>query len=366
MRVDASHLAGAGHVMRCLTLADALRETGMATRFVCREHPGNLISFIQGRGYPVDSLPAAPAPAHTLTISAGSEDPYQLWLGVCWEDDASQTRSAIEASGIPAWLVVDHYAIDERWERALRSAIGRLLVIDDLANRHHDADILVDQTVGRLASDYQALVNPGCELRCGVENVLLRTEFDRWRERSLARREAPALRRILVSLGGVDRDNTSRDVLLLLDECVLPPDVEICVILGASSPWVSDIRELAQRLRNRTELKVAVTDMAAHLATADLVIGAAGTSAWERCCLGVPTLMLMLADNQKDIAARLSSMGAARLLPAGPAFRASLVQAVRELLEDPRLLREMSDRAAALVPGSGAGRLARIMAGSRE
>lgn len=346
--------------MRCLTLADALRANGAISRFICREHPGNLISHVLGRGYDVVRLP----PVARALPEAGKAEPYSEWLGVPWEDDAAQTLAAMTAREIPEWLIVDHYALDERWERAVRVGCRNLLVIDDLANRRHDADILLDQTFGRQQVDYQGLLNPGCELRCGVENVLLRPEFDEWRARSLARRSDPVLKRILVSLGGVDKDNVSRDILLALDQCGLPSDVEICLVLGESSPWVPEMWKLAGQLQTKVELKVAVANMAELLAGCDLAIGAAGTSAWERCCLGVPTLMLVLADNQREIAARLSSTGAAGLLPRGPGLQAELAAAVQRLMNAPVSLRRMSEKAASLVPCSGAGRLARDITGA--
>jgi UDP-2,4-diacetamido-2,4,6-trideoxy-beta-L-altropyranose hydrolase len=240
------------------------------------------------------------------------------------------------------------------------------LVLDDLANRRHDADILLDQTFGRQQADYRSLVNAGCELRCGVENVLLRPEFDDWRPRSLARRtSSPALKSILVSLGGVDKDNLSREVLLALDRCGFLPDAEICLVLGESSPWGAEMRQLVETLMLRVELKVAVGNMAELLAGCDLAVGAAGTSAWERCCLGVPTLMLVLADNQREIATRLSSTGAAQLLPSGPALQKQLIEAVQGFRAEPDRLLGMSEKAAALVPCSGASGLARAMAGAR-
>jgi len=359
-RVDASLKSGAGHVMRCLTLADVLRENGAVCRFVCRAHPGNLIAFVQQRGYDVVTLPRAPdRPAAEPT--AGT---YAEWLGATWQDDASQTLAALAAAGTQDWLVVDHYALDERWERAVRASVRRVLIIDDLANRRHDADVLLDQTFGRDANDYQGLTNPACELRCGIEHVLLRAEFDHWRQPSLARRESSRLGRMVVSLGGVDKDNISSEILLALDRCELPADVEICVVLGESAPWIAEMRQLVRRLASNVELRVAVSNMAELLAGCDLAVGAAGTSAWERCCLGVPTLMLVLADNQREIAARLAATGAAQLLVSGPGLQDQLVGAVTALQSDLTRLLTMSHKAAALVPRSGASRLASDMVGA--
>lgn len=359
-RVDSSLEIGAGHVMRCLTLADALRVNGSTCFFVCRAQPGDLISLIQQRGYEVLLLPVL----STDPKDAGEGCSYGQWLGLPWHKDAEQTLQALSVRKIaPEWLVVDHYALDERWERALHGGCLNLLVIDDLANRRHDADVLLDQTFGRKQADYQGLVNPGCELRCGVVNVLLRPEFDVWRERSFARRTASDLRRIFVNFGGVDKDNLSREVVLALDECGLPSDVVICLVLGHASPWVAETRQLLLGLKHKVELRVACDSIAELLAGCDLAIGAAGSSAWERCFLGVPTLMFTLADNQREIATRLASAGAAKLLSFGATLQYQLIDTVQGLLADPCGLLTMSANAAKLVPCNGTRRLAHDMIG---
>ncbi len=352
-RVDASLEAGAGHVMRCLTLANALRAENVICRFICRVLPGNLIAMINQRGYEVLSLP----PIATKPMHPAEKGPYAGWLGVSWREDANQSLAAMATFEMPEWVVVDNYALDEQWERAVRAGCRRVFVIDDLANRRHDADILLDQTYGRERTDYLGLVDPECKLRCGVEYVLLRPEFDEWRSRSRCRRVTPKLMRILVSLGGVDFTNLSRRILLALDQCDLPSDVQICVVLGESSPWIADIQQLAKQARINIEIQVAVSNMAELLSGCDLAIGAAGSSAWERCCLGVPTLMLVLADNQSEIATKLSNEGVAMILPTGADLEARVISSVQLFLADPVSLKYMSDKAAAMVPSSGVKRL---------
>jgi UDP-2,4-diacetamido-2,4,6-trideoxy-beta-L-altropyranose hydrolase len=356
-RVDASIDSGAGHVMRCLTLAQALHHLGAVCRFVCREHPGHLIAHIREQGHEVLTLPAAESHAPV----AAQTDDFAHWLGADWSEDARQTQGALAAFGVQDWLVVDHYGLDEQWERAVRPCGRHLLVIDDLANRRHDADILLDQTFGRDAGDYQGLTNPACERRCGIDNVLLRHEFEQWRHHSLTRRTHPRLERIVISMGGVDKDNMTRDVLLAIQRDERLSHAAVCVVLGANSPWIHDISELARHGPPRVHVHVAVSNMAELLANCDLAIGAAGTSSWERCCLGVPTLMFVLADNQREVAARLSEVGAARLLQRGPDLQQQVVDALTALRTAPEGLRGMSKVAASLVPRSGAGRLARAM-----
>lgn len=354
-RVDASLDCGIGHVMRCLTLAGALRDLGATCRFVCRQHPGNLLAFIAERGYEVLGLP------HTVGQALAADDEYAGWIGATWQTDAAQTVDALRPQGPHDWLIVDHYGLDEQWEQAVDGLARHVLVIDDLANRRHRADILLDQTLGRNAADYAALANPGCALRCGIDHVLLRAEFEHWRGPSLKRRSHGAVERIVVSLGGIDKPNLSRDVLLSLHGSASLAGGQVCVVLGGMSPWIEEMRQLVERLGATVELRVAVSNMAELLAGCDLAIGAAGTSAWERCCLGVPTLVFVLADNQRKIAEELAKSGAAWVIGTGSHWRERLTEAVETLVAHPQLLLTMSHEASRLVVGGGAERLAAEM-----
>lgn len=345
-RVDASLQIGAGHVMRCLTLANALREQGAICRFVCRAQAGDLIDLLLEQKHEVLTLPAP----LSKPAQANNAAPYADWLMTTWQIDAQQTQAALSAAGIQDWLVVDHYALDAQWERSVDSTYRHLLVIDDLANRQHHADLLLDQTFERKNIAYQPLVNPECELLCGVEYALLRPEFDAWRAHSLKSRESAKLKRVLISLGGVDQANISREILLALRDPRLSSDFEICLVLGASSPWIEEMRRMSEAMPN-VELNVAADNMAELLSRCDLAIGAAGSSVWERCCLGVPTLMLVLAKNQQEIAAQLSAAGAAESLTSGSDLHEQVIRAVQAI--NSAQLSEMSRKAAALVQGSG-------------
>jgi len=141
IRVDSSNAIGSGHVMRCLTLADSLREKGCNCQFVCRNHPGNLSALIQEKGYRVTLLPLQEFQVEAYPHHAD-------WVGADWQIDAKETGSLIATLETPpAWLVIDHYGLDARWETSLRPAVGRIFVIDDLADRTHDCDCLLDQNL---------------------------------------------------------------------------------------------------------------------------------------------------------------------------------------------------------------------------
>lgn len=349
-RADASLQIGTGHVMRCLTLADALRERGADCRFVSRKLPGHLIAWVRQRGYDVCVLPAP-----TVGQSVSATPLYAAWLGVAPELDARQTLAALGA-GID-WLVLDHYGLDADWESALRPACQRLLVIDDLADRRHLADLLLDQNLGRSAADYDGLLPDSCHRLVGPRYALLRPEFSAYRAASLNRRQTGEMHQLLISMGGVDKDNATGAALTALAGARLPATCRIVVVMGPHAPWREAVADQLSSLPWPTEMRVAVTDMARLIADSDLAIGAAGTSAWERCCLGLPTLTVVLADNQREGAAALQATGCVELLATTQTGFSDLPQKLAAMLVPSRLA-AMQAACAALTDGLGAMRLA--------
>lgn len=351
-RADASLQIGTGHVMRCLTLADALAARGADCQFICGAHEGNLIEFIRGKGYVAHALPIAHEASTGLTApgpEASTPLAHSHWLGATQAQDA-EACAPILAAQRPDWLIADHYALDARWECALAPHYRKLMVIDDLADRPHACDLLLDQTFGRDAADYRALVPADCHLLCGSQYALLRPEFAALRPYSLQRRAQPALRELLITMGGVDKDNATGQVLHALRTCPLPAESRITVVMGATAPWLEDVRTQAQDMPWPTRVLVGVSDMAQLMADSDLAIGAAGATSWERCCVGVPTIMLVLAENQRKIAEALCEPGAAHLFDASKLNNRPLI--THEYLE-PLWLGAMSAAAAAITDGLG-------------
>jgi UDP-2,4-diacetamido-2,4,6-trideoxy-beta-L-altropyranose hydrolase len=300
---------GIGHAMRCLSLADALRGGGAECRFVCREHPGHIGRQVRSRGHEVRMLPA-PDPGRPV---AAAIPPHASWLGTGWEQDAQQTIEAIR-DGAWDWLVVDHYGVDERWERALRGSASRIMVIDDLADRRHDCDLLLDQNLGRGAADYDDLVAASRKL-IGPGYALLRQQFPGLRPSSLERRRATGgIGNILVSLGGGDPANVTAEVLSTLTACAVAPGCRVTVVSSARSPWLESLRSMADTMPFACTILADVENMAELMAESDMMIGAAGSTSWERCCLGVPGISIVIADNQRDVAAALQSAGATEVL----------------------------------------------------
>lgn len=354
-RADASLLMGSGHVMRCLTLAEVLRARGAQCHFISRAHPGHLFDTIRQRGFAVTALPAGLATPHT-NAPAGIAPTLQLeraaWLGCDWQTDAGQT-SAILATLQPDWLVTDHYALAQPWEAALKPHYKKLMVIDDLADRAHCCDLLLDQNLSRQPQDYVRLVPAQCEVLTGPHYALLRPEFAALRTYSLQRRaNAPQLKQLLITMGGVDQTNATAQVLLALKNCALPADCRITVVMGLTAPWLNNIRELAAQMPWPTEVVLNVNDMPLRMANSDLAIGAAGSTSWERCCLGLPTLMVVLAENQQLGAHALEAAHAALLIGALSAIATQLPMAVADLIDSERKSR-MSLAASAVTDGRG-------------
>lgn len=357
-RVDASTLIGSGHVMRCLTLADALAESGACCYFVMRAQSGSLERMVKGRGHRVLMLPK---PQETISEVSGNSASHASWLGTDWHSDASETVSAL--AGIePDWLVVDHYALDQKWEALVSSYAARVMVIDDLADRHHDCDLLLDQNLGRLERDYDGLVPNRANRLIGPGYALLRLEFSDARDESLARREHAKVETVLVSMGGVDKENITGDVLTILESIAEVRACRVTVVLGASCPNIDAVSRQAEFSPLPVELHVNAGNMAELMAGADLAIGAAGGSAWERCCLGLPALLVVMADNQRDGAQALHETGAALCIGGIEDIQESLPAAIGSVFE-PSVLREMSQRAAAICDGSGVDRIINALTG---
>lgn len=352
-RTDASIEIGTGHVMRCLTLADALRKRGAETIFICRPHRGHLLEQIRERGHQARTLPPPPASYSRTT----DDTRHAVWLGLEWEQDAQETLQLLGEEHAD-WLVVDHYALDRRWEQALRRACDRLMVMDDLADRAHDCDLLLDPTHGREIINYVGLTPTEAKSLLGPEYALLRPEFAALRSESLTRREKPELRQLLIAMGGIDKDNATAAVLGALNSSALPSDTQIIAVMGAASPWLDEVRACAARIRFEMQVQVNVPDMAQMMAASDLAIGAGGGTSWERCCLGLPAFILSLAENQHAMAKSLEDAGAVIAVESAADLTLRLNDLLRASAIAPFLARA-SREAAQVTDGRGAERVCR-------
>jgi UDP-2,4-diacetamido-2,4,6-trideoxy-beta-L-altropyranose hydrolase len=343
-RADASLTIGTGHVMRCLTLARELAARGHECRFLCRDLPGGLGALVAAE-FPLALLRAPDGPA------PDGPPAHAAWAGVSWQRDAAETRTA---AGVADWLVVDHYAFDARWQRAARPAGARVMVLDDLADRPHDCDLLLDQNLGRDGADYDAMLPDHAERLIGPRYALLRPEFAAARPAALARRGGP-LRHLLIAPGGVDAGNVTGLCLTALATLPLPDGFRVTVALGPTAPHLAALRAMALPFACTV---LAGADMAALMSDADLCIGAAGGSAWERCALGLPTLQLVLAENQRTGAEALAIAGAALPLGTPDEGLPQRLATAFVTLADPAQRAAIAKAAARITDGRGAARVA--------
>jgi len=305
-RVDASLEVGTGHVMRCLTLAQALKENGANVEFICREHDGNLIDKIRSSGFNVHGLEAFEQ------TKVDNKLAHSHWLGATQEQDAHDCVNLLETEKLD-WLIVDHYALDEQWEKILKPYCKKIMAIDDLADRKHQCDVLLDQTFGRQQEDYLSFTNRDCQLLLGSQYALLRPEFAKWRPYSLKRRYKPAFKQLFINMGGVDVDNITESILDELKRCNLPNNLKIIIVMGSLAPHLESVKSKALALPYKIEIKVDVGNMAEIMANSDVAIGAAGSTTWERCCLGLPTIQIVTAKNQQFLAETLARYNVVKL-----------------------------------------------------
>lgn len=303
-RVDSSNIIGTGHVIRCLTLADKIREHGLDSVFVCRDHPGNVSRVIQEKGFELELLPGINLENKTNGGNKNlSVDDYST--------DAQETLQVIKGrSGLASWVIVDHYNFDREWEtKAAESAIG-LMVIDDLANRIHECDILLDQNLAALSRGrYADLVPRYCELLLGPKYALLQNQYGLLRK-ATSRLRRP-VRKILVSLGGSDPYNLTGTVAnLILEGC---PEIQLDLVVGPAFAHGDSIkREFSKN--PFVIIHEGLTTLAPLMAETDLMVGTGGTSSWERLALAVPSITLVVADNQWENGEWLEKLNLAKVI----------------------------------------------------
>lgn len=313
-RVDASNLIGTGHVMRCRTLASVLQLRGAHIRFVTRKHFGHLAEILACDGFQVELLPGPDG--------VGCEAGYAGWLGVSQVQDARQTITALRGVMCDL-LVVDHYALDSVWESLLRPHTSQFMVIDDLANREHDCDVLLDQNYSLLGRKrYEACVSVSCQLLLGPRYALLRPEYAKARELLEPRRSS--IQRVLIYMGGSDSANITGMALRALSTSRLR-HLDVDVVTGSNFVFQAEIAEIV-KARPRTQVYGQQPHLAGLMATADISVGAGGATTWERLCLGLRSLVVSIADNQVPGCEALALSGLIRYLGRAENVSASMIE----------------------------------------
>lgn len=287
-RVDSSEQIGTGHVMRCVTLAQMLRQQGAQIFFVCRSDTGHLNNWIQEQGFPL----------------------FELTYGIFHQkNDAVATVQVLKKMNLNIdWLIVDHYELDAQWEKIVYDFVQHVMVIDDLANRKHVCDCLLDQNYLKdMEKRYEAFVPTNCHLMLGPSYLLLRNEFYEAKKK-WPRSFREEVRRMLIFYGGSDPTNETEKVLQAIEKVGVPKRLHIDVVIGNANRKKETIKKLSKSLS--ASFHCQIDYLAELIAKADVSFGAGGVTMWERCFLGLPSLVTVVAENQKATTEAAAEAGA--------------------------------------------------------
>lgn len=350
-RVDASSQIGTGHFMRCLTLADGLKQRGAQIRFVSRYLPEHFRGMLAAKGHEFVLLDRKQNDADLDELA------HARWLGASQIQDAGDSIQALFDTNWD-WLIVDHYALDLRWESILRRTVKKILVIDDIADRQHDCDMLLDQNLhAGMENRYLGKVTAHCQLLLGPRYALLRDEFRELREQVKPR--TGTVKRILVFLGGMDVDNCTGHIIETLAGINFK-EIQVDVVIGGQHPYRAEIE--TNCATQGFICHVQTDKMAELMVAADLAIGAGGSASWERCCLGLPTLTIAVADNQIDIVKGLDLFGACIFVGDIKTASVSIIRReIVSLLSTQNQIKILSEKSYLLTDGLGVDRVCQAM-----
>lgn len=348
-RVDASFIIGIGHIIRCQTLANTLKKQGIEIHFIIRELPGHLAQKLIQEGFKVTLLPP---PENESQIN------FSPWLGACQQIDAEQTMAVIKGQQYD-WLIVDHYGLDIFWETQFRLYFSKIMIIDDLANRFHDCDILLDQNFVKTHHKlYKKLVPKKCQLLLGPLYTLLRPEYLNYQ--TLKRSHKNIIRRVFISMGGTDNSNLTCKIIDALNNPLLA-HLEVDIVIGFNFIHKNDLINHAN-LRPHTNIHINPPQLADLMAKADLAIGAGGSTTWERIFMGLPSIVLSLADNQVANSEALEACGLIQYL--GNAYSIDIIKIEKAILKQiaaPSNLVKFLNKCRALVDGKGVSRISQFI-----
>ena len=351
-RVDSSNVIGFGHLLRCLTLAKVLRQRGIECAFICRNHPGNIAARVEESGFKLFML-ATRGDQFRFTGKAGAEN--DKWLGATWKKDAAETCQVLMHIQ-PDWLIVDHYSIDIDWETTLAPNFKKLVVIDDMADRDHCCDLLLDQNLFvEMQNRYDRRVPSHCVKLLGPKFALLQPEYARLRHRAESRKFKEK-KKLLVCFGGSDQLNVTelaiKAALGLLEEFS-----SIRVVVPSSSPFLDSLSSLLHSVQ-RAELYCDLPSLAPLMLDSDLCIGAGGATNWERLCLGLPSLVITLAQNQKPVCYDLDQLNLIHLIGDASSVTVEQIRAAFKSVLTHRDLPDWSRRSMGECFGDGADNVA--------
>lgn len=302
IRADASEQIGSGHIMRCLTLAEKLRELGNEIRFICRNFEGNLINFIKKKRFKVYVL-------KEISLKSQPTNIYEC-LTDLWEVDAQESIEYLVKNDIADLIIIDHYAIGNEWESKIRPFVKKIFVIDDLANRSHNCDYILDQNFFRNNDiRYEGLINQDSITLFGSKYALLREEFRNNKKELLEGN----IKKVFVYFGAADTTNETEKVIKALIEIAEKFSFRASVVIGYSNPNAKVLKDLCKEY-SFIDCFGHTNKMGILMEQADFAIGAGGSTTWERCCIGLPSIVKPVAENQMQPMKELSKAGAIILI----------------------------------------------------
>ncbi len=301
IRADASIHIGSGHIMRCLVLANALREQGHTVGFASRPQQGDLVEFVRNGGFEVNELVT---PTHWQAPQNSAD--YAAWLQVPWQEDAESLIRQVDNVDL---LIVDHYGLNADWELFVKnSLLCKVFAIDDLV-RKHQADLILDQTLLRDPLEYKE-TNPNSIVLAGCDFALIKQNFIAYRAKALETSVLPSNVNMLISMGGIDQPNATLQTLEALSK--MPGNKpSVTVLLSPKAPHYQSVKHFSQQHPSWINHIDFVDNMAELMLAHQVAIGAPGSTSWERACLGIPSIIIPLAENQETISAQLVQAGAA-------------------------------------------------------
>jgi UDP-2,4-diacetamido-2,4,6-trideoxy-beta-L-altropyranose hydrolase len=323
IRADASIYIGSGHIMRCLVLAIVLKEQGHTVSFASRPQKGDLVEFVRNKGFEVNELVT---PAHWQTPQNSAD--YAAWLQVPWQEDAESLIQQVDNVDL---LIVDHYGLNADWELVVKNNLScKIFAIDDLV-RKHQADLILDQTLLRASLEYKE-INPSSIVLVGCDFALLKPNFIAYREKALETAALPSNVNVLISMGGIDQPNATLQTLEALSQ-ILGNKPSVTVLLSPKAPHYQSVKDFSTEHSSWVNHVNFVENMAELILAHHVAIGAPGGTSWERACLGVPSIIIPLADNQKTISAKLAQVGAAIRVKLDD-ISSSLLSVYQTMIED--------------------------------
>ena len=330
IRVDGSAEIGTGHIIRCLALAEELSYRGFRTIFCTKDFDSGLIMKIKSEGFDLSVIPA------NLSL----------------EEDRKHFTSIAKRNNADI-AITDNYYFTNGYLKHLKDNFKVVVSIDDVADTFFYSDILINQNINAIPEKYNGKTENGTKLLLGPAYALLRPEFKKYHDKS---REFDSVKNILVTLGGSDQENQTLKALRALEK--IEGDLSITIVLGVSNRNKEGIRKYVNKIKKDIKLLENVSNMAELMCEADIAIGAGGSTSWEFCCIGVPIIIIFLAENQKSIAEGLCVRGiSVNLGNYRYVSENDIKTAVEELINNPYKRKVMSQKGKEIVDGKGAERV---------